>query len=190
MGLQGALLGLVVTSTGVVFEIFLRVSGRVHKSIVWSLYPCKIMVFLYTNSHLLSLKVTLHPALHMILMPIKNAIVTPGTICPVNIVGRPDMVMSQMWVGTTLLPPGKVMVIGWSTICKFLWGVPFIMKIEANPVPAMACIAAIVIAFAHSKHCNSVEQFDAITVALLSSIDSSAAKGSKRLFSMGYNEVY
>jgi hypothetical protein len=44
---------------------------------------------------------------------------------------------------------------------------------------AMACVAAIVIALVHSKHCNVVEQFDAMTVSLLSSIDSSAAKGSK-----------
>ncbi len=45
-------------------------------------------------------------------MPIRDAIVIPGMICPVNIVGRPGMVMSQMWVETILLPSGKVMVIG------------------------------------------------------------------------------
>jgi hypothetical protein len=99
------------------------------------------------------------------------------------------MVMSQMWVKTTLLLLGKVMVIGWSAISKFLMGVPFIMKIEVTPVSAMACVTAIVIAFAHSKRCNCVEQFDAMTVALSSSIDSSAAKGSKRSFSEGYDEV-
>ncbi len=55
---------------------------------------------------------TLDPALHSILMPIRDAIVIPGMICPINIVGRPGMVMSQMWVETILLPSGKVMVIG------------------------------------------------------------------------------
>ncbi len=112
MGLQGVLLGLIVTSTGVVFTILSRVSGRVRKAVVGSFYPRKIMVFLYTSSHFLSLKVTLHPTLHRILMPITDAIVIPGTICPINIVGRPGMVMSQMWVKTTLLPLGKMMVIG------------------------------------------------------------------------------
>jgi hypothetical protein len=56
-------------------------------------------------------------------------------------------------------------------------------------VSAMACVAAIVMAFVHSKHCYGVEKFDAITVASSSLIDSSAAKGSKRLYSVGYNEV-
>jgi hypothetical protein len=38
-GLQCALLGLIVSSNGVVFAILLGVSGRVHKSLVGSLYP-------------------------------------------------------------------------------------------------------------------------------------------------------
>jgi hypothetical protein len=68
---------------------------------------------------------------------------------------------------------------------KLLRGVPFIMNIEIAPVSVMACVAVIVIALAHSKHCNGVEQFDAMTVASLFSIESSAAKGSKRPYSMG-----
>jgi hypothetical protein len=147
------------------------------------------MVSLYTTSHFLSSKVTLHLALHMILMPIRDAIVILGTICPVNIVGRLGMVMSQMWVKTLLLPSSKVMVIGWFARRKFLTSVPFIMNMEVAPMPATACVAAIVIALAHSNHCNSVEQFDAMIVVSLSLIDSSAAKGSKRLYSVGYNQV-
>ncbi len=118
-------------------------------------------------------------------MPIRDASVILGMMCPINIVGRLGMVMSQMWVETTLLPSGKVVVIGWSTQRKFLKGVPFIMKIEVAPVSAMACVTAIVIALVHSKHCNGVEQFDAMTVALLSSIDGSTAKGSKWSYSVG-----
>jgi hypothetical protein len=98
MGLQGALLGLIVTSAGVVFAILSRVSGWVHKSVVGFLFPREIMVFLYMTSHFSLSKVTLHPALHKILMPVRDAIVIPGTICPINIVGRPGMVMSQMWL--------------------------------------------------------------------------------------------
>ncbi len=97
--------------------------------------------------------------------------------------------MSQMWVETTFLPSGKVMVIGWSAQRRFVMGVPFMMKIEVAPVSAMACDVAIVIALAHSKRCNVVEQFDAMTVALSSLIYNSAAKGSKRSYSVGYDEV-
>jgi hypothetical protein len=57
----------------------------------------------------------LNPALHRILMPSRDVIVIPKMICPVNIVGRLGMMMSQMWVEETLLPMGKLMVIeyGW-----------------------------------------------------------------------------
>ncbi len=64
--------------------------------------------------HFSSPKVTLHPALHRMLMPIRDAIVVPGMMCPINIVGRLAMMMSQMWVETTFLPLGEVMAIGWS----------------------------------------------------------------------------
>ena len=147
------------------------------------------MVSLYMTSNFSVLKVTLHPTLHQILMPIRDAIVIPGMICPVNIVGRPGMVMSQMRVKTTLLPLSKVMVIGWSARCKFLTGVPFIINIEVTPLSKMACVAVIVLGLAHSKHCNGVEQFDAMTIALSSLSDSIAAKGSKWSYSTGYNEV-
>ncbi len=81
------------------------------------------------------------------------------------------------------------MVIGWSAQRRFLMGVPLMMKIEVAPVSAMACLVVIVIALVHSKHCNVMEQYDAMTVALLSLIDNSAAKGSKRSYSVGYNKV-
>jgi hypothetical protein len=62
-------------------------------------------------------------------MSIEDAIVIPGMICPVNIVVRPGMMMSQMWVDETLLPSGKLMVIGWSARRRFLTGIPLMMKI-------------------------------------------------------------
>jgi hypothetical protein len=137
------------------------------------------MVSVYMTSNFSVLKVTLHPALHRILMPIRDAIVIPGMICPVNIVERPGMVMSHMWVETTLLPLSKVMVIGWSARHKLLTGVPFIINIEVTPLSKMARVVVIVLELAHSKHRNGVEQFDAMTVALLSLIDGSADKESK-----------
>ncbi len=64
------------------------------------------------------------------------------------------------------------------------------MKIEVAPVAAMACVAMIAISLVHSNHCNFDEQFDAITVALLSLINNSApANRSKWLYSVRYNEV-
>ncbi len=143
-------MGLIKTYTWVVFAILSGVSGRVHKSVVGSLYPSKIMLSLWRTSHFSSSKVTLHPTLHRILMPIRDAIVIPGTICPISIIGRLGMMMSQMWVETTLLPLGKVMVIGWSARRRFLMGIPFMMKVKVAPVFAMAWVVAIVIALAHS----------------------------------------
>jgi hypothetical protein len=46
-------------------------------------------------------------------MPSRDVIVIPKMICPVNIVGRLGIMMSQMWVEETLLPMGKLMVIGY-----------------------------------------------------------------------------
>jgi hypothetical protein len=124
-------------------------------------------------------------------MPIRDAIVIPGMIRSVNIVGRPGMMMLQMWVEETLLPYGKLMVIGWLAQHRFLIGTPLMMKIEqVAPVSMMACVVPIAIASAHSKCCISVEQFDVMTVALLSLNDNSAANRSKRLYSMGYNEFF
>ncbi len=64
------------------------------------------------------------------------------------------------------------------------------MKIEVAPVATMACVAMIAISLVHSKSCNFDEQFDAVTVALLSLIINRApANRSKRLYSVRYNEV-
>jgi len=41
----------------------------------------------------MSVKITLHPALHRTRMPMSEAIDNPGTICPVRIIGRPGMLM-------------------------------------------------------------------------------------------------
>jgi hypothetical protein len=99
------------------------------------------------------------------------------------------MMMSQMWVEETLLLPSKLMVIRWSAQHRFLTSVPFMMKIKVAPVSKMAYVVVIVIALVHSKHCNVVEQFDVMTVAWMSLIDNSTAKGSKRSYSVGYEKV-
>jgi hypothetical protein len=99
------------------------------------------------------------------------------------------MMMLQMWVDKILLPSGKLMVIRWPAQSRFLTDFPRMMKIEVAPVSAMARVLAIAIALVQSKRCNCVDQFDAMTVAMLSLVDNSANKGSKQLYSVGYNEV-
>ena len=73
----------------------------------------------------------------------------PGIMYPVNTVGRPGIFMSQMCVDDTLLPSGKLIVIGLFVVQRFLTGVPFMMNIEVAPVSAIVCVGAIVIAFTH-----------------------------------------
>ena len=73
----------------------------------------------------------------------------PGTMYPVNTIGRPGIFMSQMCVDDTLLPSGKLIVIGLFVVRRFLTGVPFMMNIEVAPVSAIVCVGAIVIAFTH-----------------------------------------
>ena len=98
----------------------------------------------------------------------------PGTMYPVNTIGRPGIFMSQMCVDDTLLPSGKLIVIGLFVVRRFLTGVPFMMNIEVAPVLAIACVRAIVIAFAHSNFLYFVLQLDVIIVALPSSCGANA----------------
>ncbi len=45
-------------------------------------------------------------------MPMRDAIVMPGTMWPVNDVGSPGMLMSHMCIDETLVPPDKLTVMG------------------------------------------------------------------------------
>jgi len=90
--------------------------------------------------------------------------------------------MSQMCVDVTLLPSGKLIVIGLLALRRFLTGVPFIMKINVAPVSAIAFDVAIVIAFTHSNCLMKaaaaayfVVQLDVIIVASSSSCGANAA---------------
>jgi len=78
----------------------------------------------------------------------RDAIVMPGTMYPVNTIGRPGIFMSHMCVDVTLLTSGKLIVIGLFVVRRVLTGVPFMMNIEVAPVSAIACVGAITIAFA------------------------------------------
>ena len=126
------------TAPGVV-HIPSPVIGRVHRSVLGSSYPCKIILLLYRTMHFLSSNVMVHPALHNTLMPNSNAILIPGTMCPVNTVGRPGMVMSHVCVDITLLSSGRLIVIGLMVGFIFSMGVPSITKIDVAPVSMIAC---------------------------------------------------
>ena len=111
----------------------------------------------------------------------------PGTMYPVSTVGRPGIFMSYMCVDVTLLPSGKLIVIGLFVVRRFLTGVPFMMHIEVAPVSAIACAGAIVIAFAHSNFLYFVLQSDVIIIAS-SLCGANAASWRIHLNWVGYNE--
>jgi hypothetical protein len=90
-----------------------------------------------------------------------------------------------MCVDVTLLPSGKLIVIGVLDLRRFLTGVPFIIKIDVAPVSAIACDLTIVIAFAHSIFLYFVLQLDVIIVASSSSFAVDAAMW--RVDWVGYN---
>ncbi len=81
--------------------------GSVHKSVDGSLNPLKITFLLNITSHFLLSNITLHPALQRGLMPMSDAIVNGGTMCPVNVVGRPGILISHTCVDWIFLPSGK-----------------------------------------------------------------------------------
>ncbi len=126
------------TAPGVV-HIPSPVIGRVHRSVLGSLYPHKIILLLYLTTHFLSLNVTVHSALHNTLIPNSDAILILGTMSPINTVGRPGMVMLHVCVDLTLLPSGRLIVIRLMVGFIFSMGMPSITKIDVAPVSAIAC---------------------------------------------------
>jgi hypothetical protein len=112
--------------------------GSVDKSVVGSLNPRKITCLLYITSHFDLVNTAEHPALYSTWMPINDAILNLGTMCPVRIVGRPGIVMSHMCVDFTLLLSGKLIVNGCNEGHKLLTGVPPMINMEVAPVSAIA----------------------------------------------------
>ncbi len=102
------------------------------------------------TSHLSRSNVTVHPALHNGLMPIRYATVRWGTMCPANTYGNPGMVMSHICVDFIFLLSGMLMLKGLLARCLFTTLVPYIMNMDVAPVSAMAWVDAIVITFKYS----------------------------------------
>jgi hypothetical protein len=77
-------------------------------------------------------------------MPMRDAIVNDGTMCPVNVVGRPGILISHTCVDWIFLPSGKLIVRGDTTIRLLSMTAPSMMKKEVAPVSAIAWLAAII----------------------------------------------
>ena len=120
--------------------------GSIHKLVAGSLNPRKITCLLFITSHFDLVNTTEHPALYSTRMPINDAIVNLGTMCPVKIVGRPSIVMSHMCVDFTLLPSGKLIVNGCNEGRKLLMGVLSMINMEVALVSAIDWLIFIAIA--------------------------------------------
>ncbi len=133
----------------------------VHKSVVGSLKPVQIVLPLCFTSHFSLSKVTVHPALQRGRMPMRDAMVNNGTMCPVKTIGRPGMLMSHTCVEHIFLPSGKLIVRGVRVTCLLLTGAPSMMKIGIAPVSAMAWLVANVKAL---RYCGIGAPYSALTV--------------------------
>jgi hypothetical protein len=101
-------------------------------------------------------------------MPSKDAIFISGTMCPINLCGRPGMSTSYMCVDTIFVPSGRLICMGFVATQMFLAGAPAITNTDMAPVSATACVNAICIAFGWCS--PEVVQFDATIVISLSSL--------------------
>jgi hypothetical protein len=77
-------------------------------------------------------------------MPMRDAIVNDGTMCPVYIDGRLGILISHTCVDLIFLPSSKLIVRGDTTIRLLSMVAPSMMKMEVAPVSAIAWLAAIV----------------------------------------------
>ena len=119
--------------------IRLRLIGSIHKSVDRSLYPRKITFFLYITSHIDFVNNTKHPAFQRTRMPINGAIVNLGTMCPINTVGGPGIVMLHMCVDLSLLPSGKLIVNCCNTAANFWQRCPSWWIWMLHPCPQLPC---------------------------------------------------
>jgi hypothetical protein len=101
-------------------------------------------------------------------MPSKDAIFISGTMCPINLCGKPGMSTSHMCVDIIFFPSGRLMCMGFVAMQMLLAGVPAITNIDMAPVLATTCVGAICIAFAWCS--TAVVQFDVTIVILLLSV--------------------
>ncbi len=93
----------------------------------------------------------MHPALHSGLIPIKDAMVRCGRICPLKVNGKPGIVMSQTCVDMTFLLSGIFIIKAFVVKHLFTTLMPSMIKIDVAPVSAIAWWVAILIAFKYYR---------------------------------------
>jgi hypothetical protein len=178
------------------------VIGRVHRSILGSLYPLKITLPTYTTSHFSLSKTTLHPTLHRGQIPMSKAVLRSRMMCPVSVTGNPGIFMLHACVDLTFLPSRRLTVRGFVANRLFATSTPSIAKMEVAPVSAMGWFGAFVIALIYcgfgmpymvlatavtnvGSHCGFwrllVAKFDMTTVT-----SSSSATETTFMFSVGF----
>ena len=96
---------------------------------------------LYITSHVVSVKMTVHPVLHSTQIPMREAIDRPGTMCPVRATGRLGMFILHVCVDVTVSPLGRLIVRGKMAQFTFCIGILFITKTKIALVPVMAWLA-------------------------------------------------
>ncbi len=77
-------------------------------------------------------------------MPMSNAMLGEGTMCPKSIVGKPGIWMSHTRVDLICFPSGKFIVRGDVAGRLLSTSAPSIIKMEVAPVSAIAWLVAIV----------------------------------------------
>ena len=85
------------------------------------------------------MKTTRHPTLHKIRMPISEATLRAGTMCPSSTCGNPGISTSQMCVERTVFPSGNFMLRGLGAIRTLRMGVSAITNTVVAPVSAIPC---------------------------------------------------
>ncbi len=105
-------------------------SRSIHKLVAGTLYPLKITSPLNITSHFWLSKTTVHPALHSGQILMRDATFSKGTMCPVNTVGSPGIMMSQICVDMICLPSGKFIVKGFLATCLLTMSRPSMMNMD------------------------------------------------------------
>ena len=136
--------------------------GSIHKSVVGSLKPVKIVLPLYFTSKFELSKVTVHPVLQRGQMPMRDAMVNDGTMRPVKTVRRPGMLISHTCVEYFFLRSGKLIVRGVRVTCLLSTGALSMMNIDVAPVSAMTWLVANVKVL---RYCGIKAPYSACAVA-------------------------
>ena len=126
-------------------------SGSVHKLVAGSLHPLKITLPLNITLHFWLSKMTVHPALQSGQIPMRDATLSEGTMCPVKMVDSPGIIMSHVCVDMICLPFGKFIVRGFLATSLLTMSRPSMMNMDVAPVLLIAWFVAMVNAF---KYCG------------------------------------